>query len=177
MRKLVYDVAASIDGFISHEDGSVEGLLHEGQHVVDYQERLRSYDTVLMGKKTYEWGYQFGLEPGKRPYPHMRHYVFSRSLRLPGGDVTVVDRDAIAVVERLKAEEGSDIYLCGGGAFAGFLLDHRLVDRLVIKVNPILFGHGVRLFGGSSTKIAVTAMEARPYSNGVVLLSGDLDTR
>src|SRR5262245_58734649 len=121
MRKLVYDVAVTLDGFIAHEDGSCDGFLSEGEHAPDYFARLAGYDTVVMGRKTYEYGYPFGVVPGKRPphYQHMRIYVFSKSLRFgPDAEVEVVDRDEVATVQRLRAEAGSDVYLCGAGAFA-----------------------------------------------------------
>jgi dihydrofolate reductase len=176
MRKLVYDIAMTLDGFISHEDGSVDGVAMEGPHVTEYIERLRGYDTVLMGRNTYEWGYRFGLAPGARAYPHMRHYIFSKTLRF-GGDaqVEVVRGDELAVVRRLKDEEGSSVYLCGGGAFAGFLLEHGLIDQLVIKLNPVVFGHGIRLFGGSTRKVHTRLVDAKSYDNGVALLRYDLD--
>jgi len=175
MRKIVYDVAVSLDGFISHEDGSVAGFLADGPHVADYFARLQGYDTVLMGRSTYEWGYAMGLAPGRRAYPHMRHYIFSTTLRLGAdAEVEVVARDAPAAVARLREEPGGDIYLCGGGAFAGFLLDHGLVDQLVLKVNPIVFGHGVRLFGASTRKVGTALRSAMSYPNGVVLSRYDL---
>ncbi|KYF66173.1 dihydrofolate reductase [Sorangium cellulosum] len=175
MRKIVYDVAVSLDHFISHEDGSVDGFLMEGEHAAEYVERLKGYDTVLMGRKTYEWGYDHGLVPGKRAYPHMDHHIFSKTLRFDeGAEVHVVDRDELAALERLRERDGTDIYLCGGGAFAGFLLDRGLVDRLVVKLNPILLGHGVRLFGGSTRKVALALLESKAYANGVVLLTYDV---
>jgi dihydrofolate reductase len=81
MRKLVYHVGTSLDNYISREDGSVEGFLWEGDHVDDYVASLKAYDTVLMGKTTYEWGIKFGgLEPGQTAYPWMKNYVFSKTL-------------------------------------------------------------------------------------------------
>ncbi|WP_438042286.1 dihydrofolate reductase family protein [Sorangium sp. So ce128] len=175
MRKIVYDVAVTVDNFISHEDGSVDGFAMQGEHAADYVERLKGYDTVVMGRRTYEWGYPFGLVPGKRAYPHMAHYIFSKTLRFgEGAEVEVVDRDEIAVLKRLKEGDGADIYLCGGGAFAGFLLDHDLIDQLVLKVNPIVFGHGVRLFGGSTRKVELALLGATSYTNGVSLLRYDV---
>jgi dihydrofolate reductase len=176
MRKLVYDVAMTLDHFISHEDGSCDGFV-EGEHVPDYLARLAGYDTVLMGRKTYEYGYPFGVVPGQRPphYRHMRNYVFSRSLRFgPDAEVEVVDRDEIACVQQLKEEEGTDIYLCGGGAFAGFLLEAKLIDQIVLKLNPVLFGGGIPLFGGSSKKVGLGLVESRVYGNGVVLMRYDV---
>jgi dihydrofolate reductase len=177
MRNVVYDVAASVDGFIAGEDGDVTGFLMEGDHVTDYQQRLKGYDTVLMGRATYEWGYQYGLKPGALAYPHMRHYVFSKTLRFADSPVVVIDRDEVSVVRRLKEEDGADIYLCGGGTFAGFLLDHGLVDQLVVKQNPLLLGHGVRVFGASSRGVATELVDARTYDNGVVLLRYDIRYR
>jgi dihydrofolate reductase len=178
MRKLVYDVAATLDGFVSHEDGSVDGFLAEGEHVADYLARLAGYDTVVMGRKTYEWGYPYGVVPGKRAYPHMRHFIFSRTLRFrPGAEVEVVDQGWDDRVRGLKEEEGTDIYLCGGGAFAGFLLDRGLIDRVVVKLNPVVFGHGVRLFGGSARKAGLELTASHSYANGVLLLRYDVKYR
>jgi dihydrofolate reductase len=177
MRNVVYDVAASVDGFIAGEDGDVTGFLVEGDHVTDYQQRLKGYDTVLMGRATYEGGYRFGLAPGALAYPHMRHYVFSKTLRFDDSPVVVIDRDELSVVRRLKEEDGSDIYLSGGGAFAGFLLDHGLVDQLVLKQNPVVLGRGVRLFGATGRAVVTELVDARTYDNGVVLLRYDVRYR
>jgi dihydrofolate reductase len=177
MRKLVYDVAMTLDNFVSHEDGSVEGFAYQGEHGDEYLARLAGYDTVVMGRKTYEWGYPFGVVPGQRAplYRHMRHYIFSKTLDFgPDAEVEVVARDEVAVVRRLKEETGTDIYLCGGGAFAGFLLDHGLIDQVVIKLNPVVFGHGVRLFGGSTRKVGLDLVASKAYRNGVLLLRYDV---
>jgi dihydrofolate reductase len=77
-------------------------------------------------------------------------------------------------VQRLKAEEGTDIYLCGGGAFAGFLLDRGLIDQVVLKLNPLVFGRGIRLFGGSTRRIGLVLASSKVYGNGVILLRYDV---
>jgi dihydrofolate reductase len=175
MRRLVYDVATSVDGFVSHADGSVEGFQINGEHVADYLQRLAGYDTVLMGRSTYEWGYRFGLTPGAPAYPHMLHLIFSRTLRFEQSDkVRIVSDDTLGVVERLKHEGGTDLYLCGGGAFAGFLLEHGLIDRLILKQNPVVFGHGIRLFGASMRKVSLQLGASKRYDNGVALLEYDV---
>ena len=62
MRKLKYHVASTVDGFIAHEDHSIDGFVSEGEHVIDYLESLKhDYDIVLMGRRTYEFGFQFGV--------------------------------------------------------------------------------------------------------------------
>jgi len=110
--------------------------------VIDYLESLKGYDTVVMGRATYEFGYQFGLQPGQPAYPHMKHYIFSKTLKFdtpPSPQVEVVDKDELEVIRCLKEEDGTDIYLCGGGAFAGFLAEHDQIDELRIKLMPYHF--------------------------------------
>ena len=178
MRKIVYHVATTVDHYICHEDGSIDGFLPDGEHVPDYLETLKTYDTVIMGKNTYTFGYAYGLQPGQPAYAHMMHYIFSKTLKFDGPthkQVEIVRSDELNFVKALKMTEGSDIYLCGGGAFAGFLLDHELVDQVILKVNPVLFGKGIPLFGGSSKRVPLKLMDSKVYQNGVLLLTYDLE--
>ncbi len=74
MRVLTYHVALTVDGFIAHEDGSIDGFVPEGEHVTEHLESLRNdYDVVLMGRRTDEFGFQYGVTD---PYPWMKQYVF-----------------------------------------------------------------------------------------------------
>ncbi len=169
MRQVIYDVAVTLDGFICHEDGSIEGFIPEGEHVADYMDRLKSYSAVLMGRKTYEFGYRYGLKPGDKPYEHMENIVFSDSLKLDSSQVRVVGRDEFDVVRSLKDSEGGDIYLCGGGVLAGTLLGHGLINQLVIKLNPVVFGAGVKMFGDNAINVGLELVDSKAYSSGVTL--------
>ena len=80
MRAIIYHVATSLDGFIARKDGSTNGFIESGEHVDDYLNQLKDYDTTIMGRNTYEYGYQYGLQPGQPAYPHMNHFIVSDSL-------------------------------------------------------------------------------------------------
>jgi dihydrofolate reductase len=173
MRKLIYHVGATLDNFICQEDRSIGGFLMDGDHIPDYLDTLKNYDTVLMGRSTYEFGYGFGLKPGTAPYPNMKNYVFSRSIKIDGPveeGLTIVRDDAVTFVRHLKNSEGTPIYLCGGGIFASSLLDDNLIDALIIKLNPVLLGKGVRLFEKSNRPVELKLTESKTYNSGVVLL-------
>lgn len=172
MRSIVYDVATSLDGYIAGLDDDISMFPAEGAHVEDYLARLRTYDTVIMGRRTYEFGYAYGLEPGKRAYPHMVHHILSRSLTLQeDAEVSIVRDHWLGAVERLKRSDGGDIYLCGGGQLAGLLLANGLIDQLVFKLAPVVIGAGVRLFGDAASPQGFRLIDTKPYDSGVVLLT------
>ncbi len=76
-----------------------------------------------MGRRTYEFGYQYGLEPGQPAYPHMEHFIFSDSLKIKKLAKSVhIEKKSIDRVREIKESAQTDIYLCGGGEFAGWLL-------------------------------------------------------
>lgn len=172
MRNIVYYVAASLDGFISGPGGDISGFNKEGTGVQKYLADLSSFDTVIMGRGTYEFGYNYGMKPGDAPYPHMKHYVFSSTLKFenPESKVTIC-KPELSKIRELKAEEGTDIYLCGGGEFAGWLLQHEQIDILKLKLNPFLQGNGVRLFGDSRKIVKVELMETMLYDYGLQIMT------
>ncbi|RBP53347.1 dihydrofolate reductase family protein [Arenicella xantha] len=169
-RKINYHIAVTLDGYICHQDASIDGFLMEGPHADDFVSSLQNYDAVLMGSKTYQFGFQFGLEPGQPAYPGLHHYVFSRSLSFESSDsVTLVNTSVCDKVNELRNMNGKDIWLCGGGELAGYLLNKGLIDTLTVKVNPILFGSGRQLFCGLNNPVSLTHTSSKTYPNGVVL--------
>ncbi|MFD1141043.1 dihydrofolate reductase family protein [Larkinella insperata] len=175
MRKLIYDVAASFDGYIAHSDGSIDGFQTEGEFVTDFLGRIQTYGAVLMGRKTYEWGYAFGLQKGQPAYtqvnPELVNYIFSTSISFEPNDlIQVVSEGEEAFIRQRKAEDGKPLWLCGGGELAGKLLDAHLIDELVVKLNPVVLGEGVRLFGSSQTKAALELIDSKTYDNGLMLM-------
>lgn len=164
MRKLTYLIATSIDGLIADSSGATDMFPLEPKAMADlaadypesFPAHIRSYfgipadapnrhfDTVLMGYGTYEPALKHGITS---PYPHLRQIVFSSRLREHDPAVEVVDDDAVAFVARLKAAPGTGIWLCGGGKLASALADH--IDELVIKLNPIVLGAGIPVFGAA----------------------------
>lgn len=169
MRKLKYHVATTADGFIARGDGSFDCFPMEGEHVSDYLESLQSYDAVLMGRRTYEVGLRAGVTD---PYPHMKSFVFSRTMRESLDErVEVVSDNAAEVVRVLKGEEGGDIYLCGGADLATALFKEGLIDEVILKVNPLLLGSGVPLLHDLNRHVELELLGSKVYESGVVLLS------
>lgn len=185
MPKLVYCVAVSIDGVIAGPGGEYDFY----PIPADLQEYLRvelpetmpahvrahtgldgvpnrRFDTVLMGHGTYRPGLAAGMTS---PYPHLRQYVFSRSLPgSPDPAVALVREDPVGLVRRLKAQPGNrDIWLCGGGVLAGQFLPE--IDELLIKQYPVVAGAGLPLFAGPFAPREFTPERSRAFSNGATI--------
>jgi dihydrofolate reductase len=168
MSKIVYYVASSLDGFIAGNNDDISGFILAGPGVEKYQQDLSSFQSVIMGRRTYEFGYQFGLQPGQPAYPGMEHYIFSNTMNIENTASTVhIETRSIGRVEEIKANSKSDIYLCGGGEFAGWLLENKLIDLLKIKLNPVILGQGIRLFGNSDLKAKLTHLGTESFADGM----------
>ena len=174
MHKIIYYVATSLDGFIAGPNEDISAFMAQGEGVQQYLNDLQEFQTVIMGRKTYEFGYRFGLKPGEAPYPHMQHYIFSNSLELENSaeNVQIVKRDAQQILD-IKKDATSNIYLCGGGAFAGWLLELGLIDQLKIKLNPIVLGDGIQLFGTSKQAANWQLTQQQVFKDGLLILTYD----
>lgn len=172
MRKIVYYVASSTDGFISGPNDDISGFVGTGNGVDKYLADLANFDTVIMGRNTYEFGYKYGLQPGQSAYPHMKHYIFSNRLTLenPSPNVKVMKLD-IGQIEQLKMQQGTDIYLCGGGKFAGWLLENQKIDILKLKLNPLILGEGIKMFGNSTRNHKLQLVDSSDYENGLQIMT------
>lgn len=174
MAELIYHVAVSLDNFIADQgmlDGNINNslFLFEGDHVPDFLSDIQQYDAVLMGRKTYEFGFQFGAKPGEPGYKGLKHYIFSNSIQFESNeDVELIKGNAIAFIENLKQQGNGKLWLCGGGELAGSLLKHKLIDQLVLKVNPVIIGEGISLFGSVKPCLKLDLVEMKQYSSGVI---------
>ncbi len=183
MRKLIYFIACTADGFIARENGSFDFFPMTGGHMQylrdEYPETMpthlhamlgitaepRHFDTVLMGRHTYEIGLNEGVTS---PYAHLRQYVIASSLQtIASPDVTLVSHDPIGLVRSLKQENGRDIWLCGGGSLASSLMSE--IDQLVLKINPVMLGQGIKLFGGLPHAVPLELLEHQSFDGGVAL--------
>ncbi len=186
MRKLIYYVALTLDGFIADEDGSPDGFPFSDEYAAELfasfpetfpgpfrtDEGTRAdnkwFDAVLMGRKTYEVGLRVGVTS---PYPTLDQYVFSRTMKeSPDQQVELVSENAVDVVAALKSETGKAIWLCGGADFATTLFSADLIDELMVKLNTVLFVSGIPLFRRSIEHTSLELTDSTIFSTGHVSL-------
>lgn len=185
MRKLVYFVAVSVDGCIAGPAGQIDFFSGEGDHLAaqvselpetiprHFREALgvssgpMRFDTVVMGRATYEPALSAGITD---PYAPLQTVVFSRRLASKQeGGLRITAEDPVGFVRTLKERDGRDIWLCGGGELAQTLLPE--LDELVVKVNPVLAGAGIRLSAGGFDPRELSLRESRVFDSGVIWLT------
>lgn len=167
-RRLRYQVAASLDGFIAGPKGEYDWIV--GDPAIDFKALLAEFDTAVMGRKTYELVRT--MEGDDDALAGMEAIAFSRTLPpATHRGVRVTDEDPVAVVKALKRKKGKDIWLFGGGALFRTLLDAGLVDTVEIAVMPVLLGEGIPLLPpGGLTKLVLTDYRAL-MGSGIVMLA------
>ena len=167
MRKIILGLAVSLDSFIEGPNGEYDWCLTDQDYgMSDFFKRI---DSVFYGRKSYELTLSMGDEamPG---LPKLTEYVFSNTLQSVKPDVNLVGGDIQTEVKKIKEEKGKDIWLFGGASLTSSLMNLHLVDELCLSVHPIILGSGKPLFSEINSRIALTLMDSKTYSTGLVSL-------
>lgn len=169
-RKIVVYIATSADGYIARPDGSVDWLDRPGPRS-DYGmgEFLRSIDTVLWGRKTYEKA--FGRSGGGRSGGKIANYVFSRTPPVaPTPGFEFVREPVADFAKRLRAAPGKDVWMMGGGGLIASFLDEGEIDEFLIHVVPTFIGEGIPLIAPRHRTARLRLLSLHAFPDGVARL-------
>ena len=166
-RRVRYQVAVSLDGFIAGPNGEFDWIVMDP--AIDFGALYGEFDTAVMGRKTYE---VVTAQGGNGAIPGLDVVVFSRTLgAATHRGIRIVNDDPREVVAALKAKPGRDIWLFGGGELFRTLLDAGLVDTVEPAVIPVLLGAGIPLMPpGATTKLVLADQKTLPKS-GILALA------
>ena len=174
-RKIIVYIATSADGYIARPDGDIEWL-NRRPETVDYGIKAfyRTIDTVLWGRKTYDWGLNYLRKTGSQDGlfdTRLANYVFSRNPPervAAGGEFVSEPVKEFAV--RLRAKPGKHIWMMGGGELIASFLDAGEIDEFDIHVIPTFIGEGIPLIAPRHRDVALDLKSVRKYSDGAVRL-------
>jgi len=173
MRKVTFGGANSFDNYFARKDDSVDWLMWSdevSEIIADYWKR---FDTIVMGRKTYEAALRMGVGGGA--YPGMKNYVFSRTMKQSPKkkvkNLEIISEDAAAFVRKLKAQEGKGICVMGGGLLAKSLFEADLIDEIGFNIHPVLLGSGIPVFHEMDHQIDLELLECKRLKNGCVLIT------
>jgi len=166
MRRIRYQVAASLDGFIAGRNGEHDWIVKDPE--IDFSELFAQFDTFLIGRNTFE----IMKEAGQAGIPGKKVFVFSRTLQqIDYPNVTIIAEKQEEAVASIKAEPGKDIWLFGGGILFRSLLAAGLVDSVEVAVMPVLLGEGIPLLPAPEMLTRLKLTGNKMYSkSGIVIL-------
>lgn len=176
LRKIVLDLAVSLDGFIEGPHGEIDWCTMEED--MDFSGFLNGIDTILYGRKSYElWGKytpeEDVSEMDKALWEeifNMKKYVFSRSLSKADHEIAIISDNVPEEVEKIKNKPGKDIWLYGGASLITTFINLGLIDEYRLSVHPVILGAGKPLFKGINERQNLKLTDTRHFSSGVVQL-------
>lgn len=168
-RKVILYIAASLDGYIAkpNDDLSFLSIVEKEGEDYGYADFIKSVDTVILGRKTYDWI--------MKQVPEFVHadkvtYVVTRTERPAVDNTRFYNGDLKELLMRLKQEEGSNIFIDGGAQLVAELLKLKLIDEFIISIIPVMVGDGIRLFQDELPELNLQLVEVKKFDSGLVQL-------
>jgi len=157
MRKIILFIASSLDGYIAREDGTIDWLPENTAS--GYDDFIKSVDTVIMGKKTYNQVLTFG----DYPYKDKKSYVFTRNNEYSKDENAEFVDDADKLVKDILSDSGTNIWLIGGAEIISTFVNLGFVDEINISINPVVLGKGIPLFKNIEKEIKLELIKTTDY--------------
>ena len=168
MRKIVLQLAVSLDGYIEGTNGEFDWCFtNQDYGMSSFFKRI---DSVFYGRKSYELVLSMESEapPG---FPKLKEYVFSNTLDKVREQATLIKGDIKTEVEKIKKQKGKDIWLFGGADLISSLMNLQLVDEISLAVHPVVLGGGKPLFNDIKERTWLTLTDHKVYPDGLVFLT------
>jgi dihydrofolate reductase len=176
-RNVIAHIATSADGYIARPDGDLQWLTSRPAPDGFYgmNDFMRSVDTKLLGRKTYEVSLRMGatFDSGSRTIVFSRH---APPADAPTG-VEFVNGAIGPFLSRLREHPGKDIWLMGGGELIASFLDEQAIDEFVISVAPVFIGDGIPLIARRHRHVPLNLHAVERFEDGLVQLRYRVATR
>ncbi len=180
MRKVIYSMIVSLDGFIEGPNRDLDW------HIVDEElhkyvnDQERGIGTHLYGRRMYEvmsYWQTADTNPSSPEYEveyahiwkSIPKIVFSKTLERVEGNARLVRENIAEEIAKLKEQPGKDLGL-GGANIASTFMQLGLIDEYQLYVHPVVLGGGTPMFSAFDNKINLRLVETRKFGSGVVLL-------
>ncbi|MDB5271961.1 MAG: dihydrofolate reductase [Chitinophagaceae bacterium] len=183
MRKLIFFMHTSLDGFISGLNGEMNWI-HVDEEMFDFVATMTDQsDTALYGRVTYEMMQSYWPTAGDQPnaskhdkehsawYNNVSKVVLSKTLSEKGLlNTTVISDQLVENINKIKKQDGKNILIFGSPTASHSLLSQGLIDEFWLFVNPVLLGQGIPLYKGMTETIKLKLIETKTFSSGVIAL-------
>jgi dihydrofolate reductase len=182
-RKVILDLAVTLDGFIEGKNGEVDWCIMEPD--MGFNDFLNRIDTILYGRKSYDlWGQYIPNHEASdsereiwKQVHSKKKYVFSRAQKQVDHHVTIINDHILDQVNELKNQPGKDIWLYGGSSLITTFINLGLVDEFRLSIHPVILGEGKPLFIDINQRQDLKLVQTKTFSSGVVQLCYHSNTK
>lgn len=159
-RNVIVYIAASLDGYIAkpNDDLSFLSVVQQEGEDYGYADFIKSIDTVILGRKTYDW---VMTQVPEFPHADKTSFIITRTDRPAIGNTNFYSGNLKDLILKLKKEDGKNIFIDGGAEIVNELLKENLVDEFILSVIPVLVGDGTRLFKDGRPEQALELVSSR----------------
>jgi len=162
MRKLILNLAVSLDGFIEGPNGEIDWCLTDQDYGMS--DFLKKIDCIFIGRKSYE----VLNKTSNNPFLDKYFFVFSNTMSKQGNNIHLLKGGVDEEIRQIKSEKGKDVWLFGGASLTTYLLNAKLIDEFQLSVHPVLLGNGKKLWEKIQSKVHLQLLKIIPYSTGLV---------
>ncbi|MEP6793638.1 MAG: dihydrofolate reductase family protein [Saprospiraceae bacterium] len=168
-RKVILYIATSVDGYIAqpNDDLSFLSIVQQEGEDYGYGSFINSVDTVIIGRKTYEWVLS---KVAEFPHADKTTYVITRTERQSIGTTQFYTGNLKELILKLKSEKGKNIFVDGGAEIVNELLKDNLIDEFIISIVPILLGCGTKLFRDGRPEQMLKVVSTKEFEKGLIQL-------
>lgn len=176
MRKVIYSMVTSLDGFIEDAHGGIDWHIFDREMEAYMARFLDRIDTLLFGRVTYQmlasyWPEATDNDPGlTERMNNLPKQVFSNTLNPSDWNATLVKGDLVTEMQAAKQKTGKDMVIFGGPNLASSFIQHKLIDEYHIIVNPVVLGSGKPLFQGVEAPLPLALIQTQTFACGNVIL-------
>jgi dihydrofolate reductase len=170
MRKVILNLAVSLDGFIEGPNGEYDWCLADQDYGMEAF--FARTDTIFIGRKSFEL-----IRNDVSMFPVKHIYVFSDTLvPEPGENINVISSaDFENTVAAIMETEGGDIWLFGGAELVTLFINKRLVSELLLAIHPLILGEGKPLFQHIKDRVTLTLIDQKAYDTGLLQVRYELN--
>ncbi|MNQ20488.1 Dihydrofolate reductase [compost metagenome] len=175
MKKVILDLAVTLDGFIEGPNGEIDWCIMDGD--MNFDDFLSDIDTIFYGRVSYDtWG---NFQPDTTAdsseqklwegVHSKKKYVFSSQSK-KDENATFINSDITTTVNEIKKQSGKDIWLYGGASLIKTFIQLNLIDTYRISIHPTVLGNGKPLFEDLKERIELKLLKTNTFKSGVVQL-------
>ncbi|MDN5288690.1 MAG: dihydrofolate reductase [Mucilaginibacter sp.] len=165
MRKVILNLAMSLDGYIEGPNGEYDWCFTDQDYGMT--EFLGSTDAIFLGRKSYE----LLMSTGPELFAALKMYVFSNTLtKVEGNAEIITEADFKQRVEEIRYQPGANIWLFGGAQLVSAFISHNQINELLLSVHPVILGAGKPLFTDIKERTDLILLGSEQFSSGLIQL-------